>query len=1344
MEHLKIRWKHKTSAFAVIAIALLVATGPASRSRLRMASDGSEPVGLLSADAGVGGHRVYDDPGYGQTNFVTAGYYGGASMTSVWAEIIPSGGGTYITWYNLSEHNGTNHYRVQKIDTDGSYLWGMGTDVISTNADQVSSFSLVTDGAGGAYAVWADDASKQVFAQRINSAGQLVFGTPTVGAVSGECFNTSFNPNRVAVAPQDKLAVSDGAGGVIFGWNIDDGTGDNVYCTQRVDSSGSRLWTDTASSFHHQNGGVIFMVPDGAGGTFFGLSVNATWLTHIDAVGAREASCLVAPFEVSGSLMAMASDGAGGVVLVGDRSAPKAYRVSGDCTANPAWPIGGTAVTASYDDWSMMATVFGGQVVITYRTAAPTADAMAQLLNLADGSDVWGGPKLVKTHQTTDREFMNTITPGVSGPDFVFVVPNSQNNDPDHQPGYGSTLVKLDAVTGNPTVGFTPIDILTNSDKQWATLSDGAGGFLFEYKSDNESQVQSQHFDSALAPLWVNPNFITPPPVNEDYRRYQANQGALTAVSPNGGKIVAWHEHDFYSDNRSPLIDRVMARIYSSAGAEVGPAFVIDELTDAAGNTSSYLLNVDADSTGFYVGFHRNTLAENYSAIQKYDFSGNAVWPAGGVRYGAEIVDTSNDKFVADGVGGVFAFHQGVGGFYVAKIGSSGSLAWGVDGLKIGDGAQGSGSFGQEAFFAPGPDGGIYAAWTYQNRVRLALVKSDGTLGVNFPIGGVAVQSTNNALVRGLVSGLSGEAFVSYFDQNNSRLFLQKISSAGIAEWGTDGRWLSDIAQPSPLPSGGGPITHSLAADGVGGVVAIWNERVGFDNLMTQRLDPSGAMLWGTPVTTATTAGLSGGEASIAVGSTAGFRSSGVVVIAGVDVRYTSVDGTHFLGCSGTPAVISGSSTVQNIGLKAYFDAGIVLSWDVVGDGVGGAIIAAGSVGFGPPRVGLTYVAANGTPSFGGSVIMSSGRFQWSSNISVVRNYQSLAMSWMATPSPSVQDGVPYLQQYFLPWAPAAPVVVSSGGGVSWRTPDAPRFGLAPAVAGATSVTYNFANFGNVTGYKLEAVNADGTRTKVAEINDPNAVSITETGLAPNTRYPPRVLVAVNGNGDSAPSDQLPVQLTLAVTPASVTASVGSGAFATVMANGDLPNLDVGQAGIKFTVKGGLSDGATSGWVQVPSWTTSALTKDQSYLIEVQARNSAGILAEAKTLPVTVVGGGVPHLKLTMSAYPALQTDGSRQKLSSIRYVVVVVNDGTAPAYKVEVSDLLPTGLSYINRTATLLDNKIRGVSASYDSTARTMKFFFDTILAGDTHSFSFEVSVPADSNNYFRNKASAKYSDIP
>jgi len=154
--------------------------------------------------------------------------------------IIPASSGAIVMWQDRRDGSNRQIF-AQKVDSSGTPQWlADGVCVFDGNSDSYE-HGIASDGAGGAIITWIDKADDNVYARRIGSSGNLLWGTPT------QITDTS-DFNDVSDAP--RKTVEDGAGGIITVWVNDDY---DIYA-QRVDGSGNTLWTD--------NGVLLCDAPD--------------------------------------------------------------------------------------------------------------------------------------------------------------------------------------------------------------------------------------------------------------------------------------------------------------------------------------------------------------------------------------------------------------------------------------------------------------------------------------------------------------------------------------------------------------------------------------------------------------------------------------------------------------------------------------------------------------------------------------------------------------------------------------------------------------------------------------------------------------------------------------------------------------------------------------------------------------------------------------------------------------------------------------------------------------------------------------------------------------------------
>ena len=141
-------------------------------------------------------------------------------------------GGAIITWQDWRSGNDLDIY-AQRVDASGNVLWitdGVRIGTVLCNPGILR--PPVSDGARGAIIMWADESSDGIYAQRVDASGAVLWtadGVPICTAEGTRWYSQ---------------LVSDDAGGAIITWQDrrDDGYSEDIYA-QRVDSSGAVLWT---------------------------------------------------------------------------------------------------------------------------------------------------------------------------------------------------------------------------------------------------------------------------------------------------------------------------------------------------------------------------------------------------------------------------------------------------------------------------------------------------------------------------------------------------------------------------------------------------------------------------------------------------------------------------------------------------------------------------------------------------------------------------------------------------------------------------------------------------------------------------------------------------------------------------------------------------------------------------------------------------------------------------------------------------------------------------------------------------------------------------------------------
>ncbi len=187
--------------------------------------------------------------------------------------IISDGeGGAFIVWWDI----GAPDWNVgaQRIDSKGRVVWDAPLSVCAAQGNQGAP-TIVTDGNGGAFCVWADYRNDpnffmtaQLYAQHLNAEGNTLWekdGIPICELTANQ---------------QQHNCVSDGKGGFIVVWWDDRDIFADIYA-QRVNVDGEVLWDEQGVPICTE-GGVQqnpMLVTDGTGGAI------AYWLDFREDIG---------------------------------------------------------------------------------------------------------------------------------------------------------------------------------------------------------------------------------------------------------------------------------------------------------------------------------------------------------------------------------------------------------------------------------------------------------------------------------------------------------------------------------------------------------------------------------------------------------------------------------------------------------------------------------------------------------------------------------------------------------------------------------------------------------------------------------------------------------------------------------------------------------------------------------------------------------------------------------------------------------------------------------------------------------------------------------------------------
>lgn len=367
-----------------------IAVRPGGQRDPQLASDGAGGAIIVWQDDRNGPSDLYAQrvDGGGAVRWtadglpVSAGGHGRLSP-----QIVSDGaGGAIVAWIDL--RNGKWDLYAQRIDGSGALQWAAGDVAVSTAAGNKFFPRLISDGGGGAVALWQDqrNGSWDLYAQRIDGTGRARWtadGVPLTTAAGDQLF------------PQ---AAPDGAGGAIVVWQ-DNRSGKGEVYAERIDGNGTVRWGSNGAAV--STGGSDERAPqivsDGAGGAI--LAWQRLGPTDYNVLAQRvneNGLVLWRPDGVPVSTAAhnqmapeLVSDGAGGAIVAwqDDRSGSRdlyAQRVDG--SGNVQWNSDGVALSTAPGDPQnqlLISDGAGGAVIVwedsrNGTTAAPGWDLYAQ------------------------------------------------------------------------------------------------------------------------------------------------------------------------------------------------------------------------------------------------------------------------------------------------------------------------------------------------------------------------------------------------------------------------------------------------------------------------------------------------------------------------------------------------------------------------------------------------------------------------------------------------------------------------------------------------------------------------------------------------------------------------------------------------------------------------------------------------------------------------------------------------------------------------------------------------------------------------------------------------------
>lgn len=236
--------------------------------------------------------------------------------------------------------------------------------------------------------------------------------------------------------------------------------------------------------------------------------------------------------------------------------------------------------------------------------------------------------------------------------------------------------------------------------------------------------------------------------------------------------------------------------------------------------------------------------AEIYA--QRVNSRGAPLWSANGVVVCDATGDQQLPRIISDGVGGaIIAWQDRRNGtdfdIYVQRIDANGVPLWTTNGIQL----SGASDNQLEPLLIADAANGAIVVWEDRRNgtdFDIYAQRVDGSGTVQWTANGEpVVSSTEHQLTPRVVTDNAGGAIIIWEDYRSGShydIYAQRLIADGAAQWAANG-----VAVVNAAGNQFGPM---IAADGVGGVVVVWQDyrsSTDFD-IYTQRLDASGVTQW--------------------------------------------------------------------------------------------------------------------------------------------------------------------------------------------------------------------------------------------------------------------------------------------------------------------------------------------------------------------------------------------------------------------------------------------------------------------------------------------------------------------
>ncbi|MFA6549047.1 MAG: hypothetical protein WCT39_03865 [Candidatus Margulisiibacteriota bacterium] len=363
-------------------------------------------------------------------------------------------------------------------------------------------------------------------------------------------------------------------------------------------------------------------------------------------------------------------------------------------------------------------------------------------------------------------------------------------------------------------------------------ITDEAGGAFIAWQDYREgnADIYVQHINALGEVQWEE----------NGLRICSAEAGQFApelVLDGTGGIIISWYDYrsgvgeDIYAQR----VDSSGTRLWENNGVPISIAPGTQWYPKMVSDGQQGAILVWADG--------RTGSSDNNIYAQRINSNGQALWEKDGITLCGALKNQERPVITAAPEGAIVAWNDARAGnldIYAQKINFAGTTLWQKDGVPIT-----FLSYDQEnPRLAPDGSGGALVAWEdeREENSNIYMQRILGSGQIDWAENGAPVSQSTEKQTNPIVAKLAGEEWAIAWEevsgQKGTKLFLQKINSAGISGW---------TSEKIPLASQrGNQEAPSLCCDTKGNILVAWQDkRSGNTDLYAQKISSDGIASFG-------------------------------------------------------------------------------------------------------------------------------------------------------------------------------------------------------------------------------------------------------------------------------------------------------------------------------------------------------------------------------------------------------------------------------------------------------------------------------------------------------------------